>query len=228
MKINFKFEIDLPAIGWSQRRLQAGNRKLNEGFTLIELVVAIFGFSLIMWGLIGLFSGIFRSSDQQGGLLADTDQGRKLAFQIATEIRNAQTGLNGAYVLDTAANQQIIYYSNSDKDSSIERIRYFTQNGQLWKGITEYNGTTYATTTEKTALMQSDLANGSNPVFYYYTGDYIGSSTQSSLTQPVNVTQVKFVKVTLQIYNKAGVKNTNTFTIIASAAIRNLKTNLGE
>ena len=54
------------------------------------------------------------------------------------------------------------------------------------------------------------------------------ASTQSSLAQPVNVTQVKFVKINLQIYNKAGVKNTNTYTVTAGAAIRNLKTNLGQ
>jgi hypothetical protein len=45
---------------------------------------------------------------------------------------------------------------------------------------------------------------------------------------PVNATQVKFVKVNLQIYNKAGITNKNTYTITASAAIRNLKTNLGQ
>ena len=36
-----------------------------------------------------------------------TDQARNLAFQIASELRNGQSGANGAYVLDTAADQQI-------------------------------------------------------------------------------------------------------------------------
>jgi len=203
--------------------------KSEDGFTLIEMLVAIFGFGLIIVGLISLFSNIFVSSNQQSGLLADSDQARKLAFQIATELRNGVTGANGAYVLDTAGNQQIIYYSpNADQDAAIERIRYFTQNGQLWKGVTEYNGASYNTSSEVTVVVQKDLANGASPVFYYYDGSYTGSTTQASLTQPVNVTQVKFVKISLQIYNKAGVKNTNTYTVTASAAIRNLKTNLGQ
>lgn len=203
--------------------------KSGAGFTLIEIMVVIFGFALIVWGLIGLVSGIFFSSNQQNGLLSDADMGRKLTFQIASELRNAQTGQNGAYVLDTAGDQQIIYYTpNADTDSSIERVRYFVQNKQLWKGITEYAGSTYNTSTETTVVVQKDLANGNNPVFYYYDGSYTGSSTQASLAQPVNVTRVKFVKVSLQIYNKAGVNNTNTYTITAGAAIRNLKTNLGQ
>lgn len=201
----------------------------ESGFTLIEMLVAIFGFGMIIVGLVALFSNLFTVSRQQSTLLSDADLGRKLAFQIASELRNGMTGSNGAYVLDTAADQQIIFYSpNADKDSGVERIRYYVQSGKLFKGITEYNGSAYNTSTEQSAIVQSDLANASStPVFYYYDGTYTGSSTQTSLVQPVNVTAVKFVKVNLQIYNKAGVKNTNTYTITASAAIRNLKTNLG-
>jgi Tfp pilus assembly protein PilV len=203
--------------------------KSGAGFTLIEIIVVVFGFSLIIWGLIGLYSGIFTLSNQQSGLLSDADQARNLAFQIAFELRNGQTGSNGAYVLDTAASQQIIFYANIDATPAVERVRYFVQNSQLWKGITQYNGSTYNTSTETTYIVQKDLANSSStPVFYYYDGSYTGSSTQSSLAQPVNQVQVKFIKVNLQIYDKAGVKNTNTYTVTASAAIRNLKTNLGQ
>jgi hypothetical protein len=205
------------------------NRERESGFTLIEITVAMFGFAMIVWGLLWLFSNIFYLSKGQNGLLTDSDQSRKLAFQIAAELRNAQTGSNGAYVLDTASAQQIIYYTSSSVlGPGVDRVRYFVQKGQLWKGVTQYNGSTYNTSTEVTYMVQNDLANGANPIFYYYDGTYVGSSTQSSLVQPVNVTQVKFVQVNLQIYNKAGVKNTTSYTVTAGAAIRNLKTNLGQ
>lgn len=202
--------------------------KTENGFTLIEIIITIFCFVLIAWGLIGLVSNIFFSANQQSGLLAISDQARKLSSQMVYEIRDAQTPPTGAYILDTAGDQQLIFYSNSDIDSAIERIRYFVKNGQLWKGITEYSGSGYSTSTEKTALVLNNLANGSSPVFYYYDGSFTGSSTQSSLVQPVSVTAVKFIKVNLQIYNKAGVNNANTYNVTASAAIRNLKTNLGQ
>lgn len=205
------------------------NYNPKAAFTLVEIIVAIFGFTLIIFGLLALFSGIFTTSRQQSTLLSDTDYARKLAFQIASELRNGATGANGAYVLDTAQDQQIIFYSpNADKDSGVERVRYYAQGGSLYKGVTEYNGSAYNTSTEATVIVQKDLANSSTtPVFYYYDGNYTGSSTQTSLSQPVNVTAVKFVKVNIQIYNKAGVTNSNVYSITASAAVRNLKTNLG-
>ncbi len=208
---------------------QTKSAKSGAGFTIVELLVVIFGFSLIAWGLIALVSSMFSFSNQQSGLLSDIDLARNLAFQIASELRNAQTGSDGSYVLNTAATGTVIFYSPlADTDPGVERVRYFVQNGQLWKGVTEYSGGSYNLGTEKTVMVQKDLANGASPVFYFYDGSYIGSSTQTSLAMPVNVTQVKFVKVNLQIYNKAGVKNTNTFTVTAGAAIRNLKTNLGQ
>lgn len=200
----------------------------EPGFTLIEVMVAVFGFTLIAYGLIALVSNIFLQSSQQSSLLAGSDQARKVAFNIVTELRNGQLSSGGAYALDTAGDQSLIFYSNIDKDSAIEKVRYFVQGGKLWKGLTQFNGSTYPASTETTAVVQSDIANGSNPLFYYYDGSYIGSSTQTSLTQPVNVTQVKFVQIKLQVFNKAGVKNTNFYTVTASGAIRNLKTNLGQ
>ena len=200
----------------------------NQGFTLIEITVVLFGFVLITWGLIGLVGNILTASNQQSGLLSGSDQARKLAYNMAFQLRNGQTGSNGAYVLDTAATSTIIFYANIDNTPSVERVRYFVQNGQLWQGLTRYSGTTYNTSTEAKIVVQNNLANGATPVFYYYDGSFTGSSTQGSLSVPVNVTLVKFVKINLKIFDKAGVKNTNTYTITAGAAVRNLKTNLGQ
>lgn len=191
------------------------------------MVVAIFGFSVVMWGMVGLLSNIFLSSGQQTGLLVDADYARKLVFKIAHEIRNGQTGSNGGYVLNTAENQQIIFYSNADTDGAVERIRYFVQSDALYKGVTEYNGSTYNTSTEVTTLVQKGLGNGASPIFSYYDGNFVGSSTQAALVQPVNVTGVKFIRISLNILNKAGNKGTNSYTVTSSAAVRNLKTNLG-
>jgi len=227
---NFKFQINSKLKNAKIRhwKFEIGNLELNQGFTLVEILVVLFGFSLIAWGAIGLYSNIFTNSSQQSALLGDADLARKLVFQIASELRNGQTGQNGSYVLDTAATGTIIFYSpNADTDSAVERVRYFVQNTKLYKGVTQYSGSTYNTSTEAVTMVMDNLANGANPVFYYYDGTYTGSSTQASLAQPVNVTQVKFVQINLQIYNKGGVKNTNTYSVTASAAIRNLKTNLG-
>lgn len=201
----------------------------QKGFTLIEIVVAIFVFSMISFGLIALMSNIFTFNRQQGLLLSAADQARQVATKIMNELRNAQTGMDGAYPLNLAQSQQLVFFSNADKDSGIERVRYYLQNGKLYKGLTEYNGTTYNTSTETSLLVQNDVANSSStPLFYYFDGSYYGGAAQNPLAQPFSPTAVTFIKLNLRVYNKAGVKNSNFYTITAAGAMRNLKTNLGQ
>ena len=203
--------------------------KNGAGFTLVEMVVVIFVFGMIAVGLIALMSNLFSINRQQGGLLSEADQARQEAFKITNEFRNAQVGMDGSYPLNTAQSQQLVFFSNADLDPSIERIRYYLQSGKLYRGVTEFNGTTYNTSTEVSAVVQNDVANASNtPLFYYYDGTYTGGAGQNSLAQPVSPTAVTFIKLNLQIYDKAGVKNTAIYTVTASGAIRNLKTNLAQ
>lgn len=219
MNMNFSFQNIV--------RKPAAVCRANEGFTLVEVMTSVFAFTLIVFGLIALVSNIFVSADQQSRLLEDSDQARRLAFTIVNEVRNAQTGSTGAYPLETAQAQQIVFYANPDNAGTPDRIRYFVNGGKLWRGITQYNGTTYATSTEQTSIVQNYVANGANPIFYYYDDTYTGSASQPPLTQPVNVTQVKMVKIELRVFNRGGVSNTNYYTVTSSGTIRNLKTNLG-
>lgn len=204
------------------------NLKFKEGFTLAETIVSIFAFAIIMLGLVALVSQIFTGTNKQSMVLADTDQARKLGYGIINELRNAQTANNGAYPLEVAQNQQIVFYSNADRDSSIERIRYYLSGGKLYRGVVDYNGSGYNTSTEVSRLVQNNVANSTTtPLFLYYDSNYVGSSTQISLSQPITMTQVKYVRLNIQIYNKAGLKDTNVYTLNIGGAIRNLKTNLG-
>lgn len=201
---------------------------LVTGFTLIETIVAIFVFAILIVGVAALTSGVLVGSQKQAGILEASDRARKVAFGIINELRNAQTGNNGAYPLVLAEDDEIVFFSNPDRDSSIERVRYYLQNNNLYKGVVQYNGISYPTSTEVSVLVQRDITNGTAPIFYYYEGSYAGSSTQPSLSQPIDVTDVKYVRVNLKIQNRAGVSGGNSFTITAGGSIRNLKTNLGE
>jgi hypothetical protein len=200
----------------------------SKGFTMPEILVVIFGFGLIAVGLIALVSQIFVGSNKQSMVIADSDQARRLAFGLVGEVRNAVTASTGAYPLDTAQAQQLIFYANIDTAPGVEKVRYFVQNGKLMKGVIKYNGASYPSASEQVFTVQNNLANGSDPIFTYYDGTYMGSSTQAALTQPVSVTSVKFVRLTLKVFNKAGATGKNTFTVTASGAVRNLKENLGE
>ncbi len=200
----------------------------TTGFTLIEVVVVIGIFGLISVGVISLVSTVFVQSTKQGTSIADTDQARKLSIQFSQELRNAVYGVTGAYPLNSAGDQEIIFFSNVDNDPQIERVRYYLQNGSLYKGIVDPTGSpaTYNLATEVATKVQSNVANGSTPLFYYYNDSYDGT-TGSALAQPVNVSQVNFIKLNLVLYNKAASSGT-TYTVTGGSTIRNLKTNLGD
>jgi prepilin-type N-terminal cleavage/methylation domain-containing protein len=199
----------------------------QSGFTLIEMVVVIALFSLISYGLLALVSGILTNSSQQGSLLANNDSARRVAFGLMRELRNAQTSATGGYALASAADQSIIFYSYTG--STVDRIRYYISGGKLYKGVTKPSGSpaVYDLATETNTVVQNDVANGTNTLFYYYDGSYNGV-TNNPLSSPVSVTDVKLVKINLMIYKRGRAGSTATYTVTASGAIRNLKTNLGQ
>lgn len=205
------------------------NTKSGAGFTLVEILVALFGFTVIMFGLITLFSSIFISSNKQSALLSDADQARKLVFRIVGELRNAQTSAEGGYALETALPQTLTFYSNVDGGNDVERLRYFLQNGKIYRGVTKASGNplVYNLANEKITVVQDNVANGGMPVFFYYDGTYDGT-VETPLPEPVNPTLVRFVKIDARIYNRGGVDNTNTYAVTAGGAVRAFKTNLGD
>ena len=107
------------------------------------------------------------------------------------------------------------------------RIRYYLATSTLYKGVIVPSGSplTYNLGQEKILTVQTDLISTTTPIFYYYDGNYNGSSTP--LTQPVNTTQIKYVKINLNILKQNTISDSSTFNISTGASIRNLKTNLG-
>jgi prepilin-type N-terminal cleavage/methylation domain-containing protein len=203
--------------------------KINSqaGFTLVEIVVAVSLFALVGVLIVTLMSNILTGSNKQGILLADTDQARKVSYGFTSEVRDAQTSNTGGYPLEKATATEVIFYSNIDKDASVERVRYYLLNGNLYKGLVEPTGSplAYVIANEAVSLVQRNVVNTTAPVFTFYNGNYNGSGT--ALTAPVNVTLVKYMQINLQIANKSGLSTTNFYTVSAGGSIRNLKTNLG-
>jgi prepilin-type N-terminal cleavage/methylation domain-containing protein len=202
--------------------------KTQSGFTLVETLFTILIFTILMLGTTLMMKDIFSVSRQQFGVLTNVNQAIRVSNNFVDELRNGAYGANGSYPINQATDNQIIFFSSAPKDNgTISKIRYYISNNSLYEGITNpagsppsYNGQTETITTLSTAMSM-----GSNPLFYYYDGNYNGSG--SPLSQPVNINVVKFVKINLTVLKNLVQNGSATFTVTAGASIRNLKSNLG-
>ena len=204
------------------------NNKKLQGFTLIELIISISIFAILIFVVIGLFLNVFSQPEQDLMAIDIIDKARIVTSDFSNEIRNAATGNDGSYALNQASDSEIIFYSNyRSSGTAVNRIRYYSSNNNLYKGVIAPSGSPlfYNPASEIVTTLLTDLENESEPVFYYYNGDYDGSG--DPLSQPINLNEVKFVKISL-ILPRYNIENSDsTFLINSASAIRNLKDNLG-
>lgn len=206
------------------------NKKINStnGFTLVETMVVIFIFSLLALGISQLSNVIFKDIKQNMSSLDNLDSARSIASKFTNEIRSASYGNDGGYPLYQVGNSQIIFYSNYGQSPNVvAKIRYFLSGTTLKKGVIvpTTNPVSYSSLLEKITNVQYNVKN--SILFYYYNGDYTGSSSTSPLSQPVNVNEVKYISIKMDVPKQNNSTSTDIFTVSAGAAIRNLKTNLG-
>jgi len=211
-----------------QINMEINNAKFNTGFTLMETLVTIFIFGILMLGTTTMLSDIFKSSSGSMLSMNNVDRVRQISNTFVKEIRNSVYGVDGSYPILQGEDNQIVFFSTAPKNNgTVSRIRYYTSNGILYKGITDPSGSPlkYNLANENVTTILTNLSLGGNPLFYYYDGDYDG--TTPALTQPVNLTQVKFVKISIIALKQLTKNSSTTFNITAGAVFRNLKNNLG-
>jgi prepilin-type N-terminal cleavage/methylation domain-containing protein len=198
------------------------------GFTLIETMLTIFIFGILMLGTTLMIKDIFSISEQQTGILSNTNQATLISDTFVNELRNGTYGANGSYTINQATDNQIIFFSTAPKrDGTVSQIRYYLTNNTLYKGVTNPGGIplSYVGQPETITTLSTQMSMGSTPLFNYYDGNYNGSG--NPLTQPVNINAVRFIKINLIVLKDVTPNSTSTFTVTAGASIRNLKTNLG-
>ena len=190
--------------------------------------MAIFVFGLMTLGASLLLKNIVVNNRQQIMVMGNVDQARILANNFVQELRNATYGVNGAYPINQASSTQLIFFSTTPRnDGTISRIRYYVSGNTLYKGLTNPSGNplNYNPATETVVPLNTQMSLGSNPLFYYYDGNYYGSG--NALSNPVNINSIKYIKINLMVLKQLSATSNSTFTVSAGASIRNLKNNLG-
>lgn len=198
--------------------------RLNKnGFTLLELIIVLAIFMMAVFGAVQTFMVSFKASRNVNDQLLAQKQGRRAVQDFINEVRAASYSSVGGYPLQKASSTEVIFYSNIDEDNYIERIRYYLADKKLVKGITKPSGSPLVYTGETTSTIVEGIYNLSMPVFYYYDQYYNGISS-TAMTYPVNLTNVKVLKMNLKIdHNPA--ESPTSLSVQGEAEMRNLKSN---
>ncbi len=201
------------------------NSQDERGLTLLEVLVALGIFVLMIGAIISVMLVSFRSKDIIFEQLITQSEGRRAVQDFVNELRSASASSLGAYTLEQAGTDQVVFYSNIDKDSWRERVRYFLDGRIFKKGVTDPSGNplSYNTSTEVVTDIVHDIANGTTSVFTYYDQNYAGASS-TPLAQPVSVTAVRVVGIKL-IMDEDPNLSPVPFNVEAKVGIRNLKNN---
>ena len=152
----------------------------QKAFTLVETIVVIGLFTILALGLNTLFIHIFKTSQNNLSTMDNIDHVDSIVMTFNQEIRSATIGTDGSFPFNQANDTSLIFFSNYRQASNtVAEIHYYLANNILYK-----NGT---------ALLEN--VPNDNPLFSYYDQNYTGSSTP--LTQPIDVSQIKYVTLNL-------------------------------
>lgn len=197
----------------------------KKAFSLPEIIVVVAIASIIFMAVFNFGEGIFSFNSNAQKNLSAQSGARRVLKSIVKELRSASPSSLGAYPIALANTTAVTFFSNIDGDAYKEQIRYFLQGNELKRGVTKPSGSplTYNPTNEQITSVIQDVNNGATPIFEYFDSSYTGIST--SLTQPVSVTAVRLIRITVKIERDPN-KSLGSLIVDSQAFLRNLKDNL--
>jgi len=155
-------------------------------------ILAIFGITIMTQMGYKYYNFVFNQAEIVSNV-------QKSINTVSKEIREMRQADSGAFNLEEAASNEIIFYSDIDTTPEVERIRYFRSGNCLSKGVTKPSGTPprYLEANEQVSNVSCNITNNlDEPLFSYYN-DY--PSTASLLATPANPNLVKIISLYFRI-----------------------------
>jgi len=194
----------------------------KNGFTLVEAIVVTTLFSVLTIVLLESIVRFYSINSYTIAQAAEVDSARRGLELIIRDIREMTFADNGTFPLALMGTSTIGFYSDIDRDNSVEYVRYALLGTTLRKYVYNATGTplTYSTTTPDETIIVSDNVRNiaqATSTFRFY------DDTHKLATATTTVTDIRYVAVQL-IVNVDPTRTPGEFTIRSSAAPRNLKT----
>lgn len=207
--------------------IKSGFTPIKSGFTLIEILMAAVISIILAGAILTLQFLLGKTQLTSWNSYLDINEANQSISMLVTELRTARNGENGAYPLEKADSNELIFYSDVDFDGAVERVRYFLTGTSFSRGIIEPTGfpVTYLTTNEKVKELSAIVRNGATPVFYYHNNDWPIDTVNNPLIPPASPANVKLIKIYLKLNTTTNDPKTD-YVLENFTQIRMLKSNL--
>ncbi len=193
----------------------------SRGFTLIETIVTIAIFGSIMVLISSSILYFYRAHNYTIEQSFAIESARRGIEVMVREIREVTYSDTGAYPVVSAGLQSFSFYSDVDKDSNVEKIRYFLDGTSFKRGSIKASGNplVYNAGDEEISVLSDNVRNDTVPIFHYY------DQNGAEIINLSNVTSIALVSVDLMV-NVTLSRAPDEFILRSSANLRNLKINL--
>lgn len=211
------------------KKLRSYELQAVSGFTMLETLVAIAVFALatiVVYAFIRQGYQVQRFTFE--GERAVTSAQRGIETMVK-ELREVVPSSVGAYPIEKADYNEIIFFADFDRDNAVERVRYYLDATKLKKGIIEPTASpiSYPVANEITTVIAEGVRNGELNIhtFKYYNGNWPGDDINNPIAPPANPTLVKHVAIQLRI-DIIPYQSPTQIDVRSEVNLRNLKENL--
>jgi hypothetical protein len=175
----------------------------KKGISLVETIVAIALFVLGIQSTVLIFSKTIKSKTYtlemgKSALILSRSMG-----DLTRYIRKARQSDNGAYPIVSADDNDLILYSDYNKDGKTERLHIYLSNKKIYLGIRNPSSSfpiSYASGDGQTIQLADHIINSAaDPMFSYYNADYPQDTVNNPVSTPADVSEIRLVKMFLKI-----------------------------
>jgi prepilin-type N-terminal cleavage/methylation domain-containing protein len=201
--------------------------KYKQGFTLLEVLLAIFIFSAVAAGVAAFSAYYLKNYSYSFEETQSIGLAQNGLTTIIREIREARMGEDGSWPIVQADDFNFIFYSDVTNDGKSDKVRYFLNGSTLQKGVIQPTDVpvTYPMANEKIYVVSSNIDTSGGPIFSYYNGNWPADVINNPLSSANRILNTKFVKIYLKI-NMNQNFGAKPFELRSAVAIRSMKDNL--